>query len=173
MAEKPMIRLSVQDENEQQKVPADVRTRAEAVETDETGKTVQDKLTEYDAHVANKAIHSDAYIRTMLQVTIPATGWVAAEPEDVEFPYCVEVDCDGVLDTHDAELKVERKSLAAAYACGLCPTGETMHNKVKFWARKIPTAAILCHMTLFGGGGVSGGDTSGSETDSDAEGSDT
>lgn len=159
MATYPMVRVSVKEDGTGTETPADVRTRAEAVATDDTDKTAQDKFDEFDAHMENKAIHSDAFIKPMWEVTIPAEGWVEAEPEEVEFPYCIEVEYDGVLDTHNAEVTVDRESINDAWTCGLCPTMETMHNKLKFWARTIPTKEIMCHMTLFGAGGVSGGDT--------------
>ena len=159
-------RVAVVDEETGTQTPIDARTRAEAVATDEdkagsAKKTLQDKLDEYNAHVANLAIHSDAYVKPMWQVTIPTTGWVAAAPAEDDFPYYLEMEYDGVLESHNAEVTVDRGSLATALACGLCPTGETMAGKLKFWARSVPTQAILCHMTLFGEGGISGGDTSG------------
>lgn len=173
-------RVSVKNEETEELTPIDARTRDEAVATDEdktdgTKKTLQDKLAEYNAHVANLAIHSDAYVKPMWQVTIPTTGWVASAPEEAEFPYCVEIDYNGVLETHNAEVTVDRESIHSAWDIGLSPTMETMHNKLKFWARKIPNVAILCHMTLFGAGGISGGDTSGDDTgntETNGEGSD-
>ena len=156
-------RVAVVDEETQQQTPIDARTRAEAVVTDEdktesTKKTLQDKLDEYNAHVANLAIHSDAYVKTMWQVTIPTTGWVASAPADADFPYYIEMEYAGVLETHNAEVTVDKESISTAFNCGLCPTMDTMQNKLRFWSRTVPTEAILCHMTLFGEGGISGGD---------------
>ena len=79
-------RVSVKDEESGEFTPIDARTRPEAVTTteDKTGggkKTLEEKLAEYNAHVANMAIHSDAYIQPMYQVTIPTTGWIAEAPE--------------------------------------------------------------------------------------------
>lgn len=163
-------RVNLVDDETGEQTPIDAATRAEAVATNEdktatTKKTLQDKLDEYNAHVADEAIHSTAYIKPMWQVTIPVSGWVASAPEEAEFPYCIELEYDGVLETHNAEVTVDRESINDAWDCGLSPTMETMHNKLKFWARKVPTVAILCHMTLFGGGGVSDGGDSGDDTE--------
>ena len=51
----------------------------------------------------------------------------------------------------------EKVAEKEAAECGLCPTMETLHNKLKFWSQSIPSEPILCHMTLFGEGGLSGG----------------
>ena len=159
-------RVNLVNEETGEQTPIDARTRPEAVTTTEDAaggvkKTLQDKLEEYNDHVNNLAIHSDAYIKPMWQVTIPAIGWVASAPDESEFPYCIELEYDGVLETHNAEVTVDRDSINDAWDCGLSPTMETMHNGLKFWARKIPNVDILCHMTLVGAGGISGGNTGG------------
>lgn len=158
MANHVIGRVNIIDKESGASTPIDARTRAEAVETKDFNVSVQDKIDAFNAHMANMAIHSDAYIKPMWQVTIPKTGWVASAPEEADFPYCIEIVYNGVLDTHNAEVTVDRDSIGTAWECGLCPTMETMHNGLKFWARKIPENDILCHMTLFGAGGISGGE---------------
>lgn len=149
-------RVSVVDEVTGEHTPIDARTRAEAVSTDE-GKSTQEKINEINEHIENLAIHSAAYIKTMWQVTIPIDGWVLEAPKEDDFPYSLTMEYSGVLETHNAEVIIDNESIRAAVACGLCPTMETLHNGLKFWSRTIPTTAILCHMTLFGEGGISGG----------------
>ncbi len=156
MADYLIGRVAVVDEETKEQTPIDARTRAEAVATTETGKTAQDKIDELNAHIADLAIHSKAYVKTMWQVTIPETGWVLEAPEDADFPYSIELPYEGTLDTHNAEVTVDKESIQIAAACGICPTMETMHNGLKFWSRTIPSAPIMCHMTLFGEGGISG-----------------
>lgn len=121
---------------------------------------------EFEDHIKNKAIHSTAYIKSMFEVTIPETGWELEAPEAADFPYSIELPYEGVLDTHNAEVTVDKESIQVAYSCGLCPTMETLHNGLKFWSRTIPEVEILCHMTLFGEGGLSDG---GAGSDSDEE----
>lgn len=157
MAEYLMGRVNVVDEETGEQTPIDARTRAEAVSTPVEGVTVQDKLNALDTHIANAGIHSRAYVKTMWQVTIPAESWTMEAPADADFPYALELPYEGVLDTHNAEVTVDNESIQVAAACGLCPTMETMHNALKFWSRTIPETSILCHMTLFGEGGISGG----------------
>lgn len=149
-------RVSVVDEVTGEHTPIDARTRAEAVSTDE-GKTTQEKINELNEHISNLAIHSTAYIKTIWQVTIPIDGWVLEAPKEDDFPYSLTMEYSGVLETHNAEVTIDNESIRVATACGLCPTMETLHNGFKFWSRTIPTTAILCHMTLFGEGGISGG----------------
>lgn len=153
-------RVAVKDELTGEQTPIDALTSAGAVATNETEKTAQDKIDEFNAHVANQAIHSTAYVKPMWQVTIPTEGWVEAAPEEADFPYYIDLEYDGVLDTHNAEVTVDRASINAAWSCGLCPTMETQHNGLRFWARRRPSEEILCHMTLFGQGGLSGGESS-------------
>lgn len=157
MADYMIARIAVVNEETGEQTPVDARTRAEAVETKENGKTAQDKIDELDAHIADAGIHSRAYVKLMWKVTIPANGWTLEAPEDADFPYRLILDYDGVLDTHNAEVTVDKESIQVAFACGLCPTMETLHNQLKFLARSIPSGPILCHMTLFGEGGLSDG----------------
>lgn len=155
-----IARIAVKNKETGEETPVNTRTIAEAVET-EDGRTAEQRLQEATAHINDLAIHSTAYIKPMWQVTIPATGWVQEAPIEYDFPYSIELEYSGVLDTHNAEVTVDRESIQVAAACGLCPTMETMHNGLKFWSRTIPEDEILCHMTLFGEGGISGGNMQG------------
>lgn len=154
----PKTRIKLINEETQEETPVDVLTSADAVSTND-GKNAQEKMDAYDAHINNLAIHSDAFVKVMQVVTIPTTGWVAITPEDDEYPYMIEIEAEGVLESHNANVTIDLLSVPVAAACGLCPTMQTLTNKLKFWAREIPTAEIAAHMTLFGEGGVSGGDT--------------
>lgn len=162
MAEYLIGRVNVVDEETGEQTPIDARTRAEAVSTPQEGVTVQDKLNDLDDHMANAGIHSRAYVKPMWQVTIPVEGWTLEAPEDADFPYSLELPYEGVLDTHNAEVTVDKESIQIAAACGICPTMETLHNGLKFWSMAIPEQEILCHMTLFGEGGLSDGGATGS-----------
>ena len=168
MPEYPIGRVAVKNEETGEQTPIDARTRAEAVEVPEEGKNAQQKIEEFNEHIADLSIHSRAYIKPMWQVTIPETGWVLEAPENADFPYSIELPYEGVLDTHNAEVTVDKESIQVAYACGLCPTMETLHNGLKFWSRTIPSGEILCHMTLFGAGvGGGGSDPGGGEDEPD------
>ena len=156
MAEYPIARVSVKNEKSGEFVPSDVRTRAEAVAAGD-GRTAQEHLDDVQTHMSNPAIHSTAYIKPMWELTIPETGWVQGGPIGAEFPYSIELPYEGVLDTHNAEVTVDINYVRVAAKCGLCPTMETMHNGIKFWTRELPESPILCHMTLFGEGGINSG----------------
>lgn len=156
MSDYPIGRVYIKNDETGEFEPVDARTRAEAVET-EDGRTAQERLDEVTAHISNPAIHSTAYVKTLWEVTIPETGWVQEAPLEVDFPYSIKLPYEGTLDTHNAEVTVDYEYIRIAAACGLCPTMETLHNGLKFWSREIPESQILCHMTLFGEGGISGG----------------
>lgn len=163
MSDYPMVRISAKDEDTGEFLPVDVRSRAEAIETDD-GRDTQQHLDEMAAHMNNLAIHSDAYIKTKWQVVIPTTGWEQEGPADADFPYSLELPYEGTLDTLNAEIVPDKEYYQYAYACRMCPTVEIEHNVLKFWAGTPPTSPILCHMTLFGEGGISGGNNAGGGT---------
>ena len=154
----PTVRIKLVDELSGTESPADALTSAKAVST-EGGGNVQEHIADMQAHIDNLAIHSDAYVKVMQVVTIPNTGWVATTPEDDEYPYTLEIEAAGVLESHNANVTIDLLSVPVAVACGLCPTMQTLTGKLKFWAREVPSSAISTHMTLFGEGGISGGDT--------------
>lgn len=156
----PIGRVSIKDEESWQFSPSDIRTRAEAVTTAD-GRDAQQHLDDLEKHVNNTAIHSGARIKTMWEVTIPEMGWVQVAPLEADYPYSIEIPCEGTLDTHNAEVTVDHDYIGIAAECRLSGTMETLHEGLRFWAGAIPESEILCHMTLFGEGGISGGDTGG------------
>ena len=160
MSNYPIGRVAIKNEETGEFAPVDARTCTEAVEA-EDGRTAQDHLNDLKSHINNPLIHSTAYIKAMWQVTIPVSGWVLDAPMDADFPYYLDLPYEGILDTHNAEVTVDKESIQVAAACGLCPTMETLHNGLRFWTRELPEQEILCHMTLFGEGGISGGSVSG------------
>lgn len=162
MADYLIGRVAVVDEDTGEQTPIDARTRAEAVATDEdkTGggkKTLEDKLSELNAHIADLAIHSTASLKIIAQITIPATGWTAATPVDgSEYAMTVDVTVQGVLETHMPAVALDVVSLGVADQCGLCPTVQSLTNTLRFWARETPSAAMTGTLSLFGEGGLSG-----------------
>lgn len=98
-------------------------------------------------HTSDQSIHSTAQIRMESDLTIPTTEWVM-EDQDADFPYSIEVPCDVAQAAYSAEITVDKESIPTAVQCRLCPTMETRDGILKFWARDIPAAEILCHATL-------------------------
>lgn len=160
MSDYPMGRVSIKNEETGEFNPSDIRTRAEAVATAD-GRDAQQHLDALEKHMNNTAIHSGARIKTMWEVTIPETGWVQVAPLEADYPYSIEIPFEGALDTHNAEVTVDPDYFGIAAKCRLSGTMQTLHNGLKFWAGDIPSSSILCHMTLFGEGGISGGNTEG------------
>lgn len=103
-----------------------------------------------------------SFVKGDISIQIPTSGWALEGAEKEDFPYAIEIPCQDVLESHSADIKVERASMADAHNCGLCPTMETGNGFVKFWSRTVPENEILCHMTLFGEGDISGGGASSS-----------
>ena len=96
-------------------------------------------------------------IKIIEEFTIPKSGWTASDPENAEFPYMIEIDAQGVLESYDANVTIDLLSVPTAVVCGLCPTMQTMTGKLRFWSRQIPDTEVSAHITLFGeGGGGSG-----------------
>ena len=110
--------------------------------------TLSSLTTDVMYHTENQSIHTRSKITIKLDLDIPATGWVL-EDQGVDFPYYIELSCDGALVSYSAEVTVDKESIQPAVECGLCPTMETRDGMLKFWAQDIPTAEILCHATLF------------------------
>lgn len=78
--------------------------------------------------------------RNAVAVTLPASGW--SSDSTVEYPYYYDLAVSGVTAKDRAEVTVAVPGLPAAEACGLCSTNETMAGKIRFRAKKAPSAAI-------------------------------
>lgn len=73
--------------------------------------------------------------------SIPASGWQADE-NATEYPQFYELVVAGVTAKDRASIVLAPSSVAAAVACGLCPTCETLAGKIKIRSTAVPTAAI-------------------------------
>ena len=82
-----------------------------------------------------------------IAVTIPTTGWVkdATYPK---YPYCYDIAVSGITAKDRVGITIAPGSLANAVACEICPTNNTMANKIRLWTKTVPTAAISAEYWL-------------------------
>ena len=103
---------------------------------------------------------STAYQKDLGTITIQTQDWTEEEP-DADFPFSATIECRDVLESHNADVIIEKDNLHIAAACGFCPTMETLDGEVKFWSMKTPQKPISCNITITGDGGFGGGSISG------------
>lgn len=72
-------------------------------------------------------------------VVIPTTGW---SQDSGAYPYYYDITADGVTAKDRADLALAPASIAAAVACGMCPTTETLAGKIRVRAVKTPEAEM-------------------------------
>lgn len=115
----------------------------------------------------------DPTIDSASAVSVPFTiahdAWKSVS-EDVEegeteisgggnYPYCADAVCDAATAMHTPIATLALESLAAAKACELSPTVETVTGGLRFWAMSVPDGDLTGSVLLIGqGGGSAGGD---------------
>lgn len=77
---------------------------------------------------------------TAVSCTIPTTGW--GKDSTAGYPNYYDIAASGVMDKDRAEISLNSAGVAAAVNCGLCPTCETLANKIRVRSMTIPSAAI-------------------------------
>ncbi len=75
--------------------------------------------------------------------TIPnaSSSWVT-DTSVADYPYYYEIPVLGVTANDYASIMIAPDSQTAAIACGLCPTNETLADKIKIRSKSIPAKAI-------------------------------
>lgn len=82
-----------------------------------------------------------------IAVTIPTTGWVK-DATYADYPYCYDIAVSGITAKDRVGITIAPGSLANAVACEICPTNNTMANKIRLWTKTVPTAAISAEYWL-------------------------
>ena len=82
-----------------------------------------------------------------IAVTIPTTGWVK-DTTYTDYPYCYDIAVSGITAKDRVGITIAPGSMANAVACKLCPTNNTMANKIRLWTKTVPTAAISAEYWL-------------------------
>lgn len=104
-------------------------------------KTVLDAMNELESVKANKP--------SVISVTIPINGWNS--DSNTSYPYYYDILVAGITIKDRAEITIEPDSLKVAIACGLCPTNETLENKIRLRATIAPVEAILAEYWIENG----------------------
>ena len=99
----------------------------------ELAQTVTEAIEEMDGAKADKG--------QAVSVSIPMSGWVSDTSVAV-YPYRYDIPASGVTTADRAEVTVAPSGLAAASACGLCPTCETVAGAIRIRAKTAPASAI-------------------------------
>ena len=73
-------------------------------------------------------------------VTIPATGWGSDSTSG--YPKYYDISAAGVTARDRADIVIAPAGMSAAKECGLCPVCETLAEKIRVRAERVPVAAI-------------------------------
>ena len=93
---------------------------------------IVNSLEQMDAVKANKPL--------AVSVTIPTTGWQTDSTEGAVYPQYYDIPVEGVTSKGASE--------AAANACGMSRTCETVTGAIRLWAGSVPTTAILAEYVI-------------------------
>ena len=113
---------------------ARVRTYV-ATHIQELASTTADLFEEVDQMKANKPMS--------VPVTIPTTGWQTDSTEGAVYPQYYDITSKDI-----PQVCIARASEAAANACGMSRTCETVTGAIRLWAGSVPTTAILAEYVI-------------------------
>ena len=101
-------------------------------------------MEQMDAVKANKPL--------AVSVTIPTTGWQTDSTEGAAYPQYYDIPVEGVTSKDIPQVCIARESEAAANACGMSRTCETVAGAIRLWAASEPAAAIQAEYVIEEGG---------------------
>ena len=106
----------------------------------ELAKATAELFEEVDTVKANKPL--------AVSVTIPTTGWQTDSTEGAAYPQYYDIPVEGVTSKDIPQVCIARASEAAANACGMSRTCETVTGAIRLWAGSVPTTAILAEYVI-------------------------
>ena len=80
-------------------------------------------------------------------ITIPTTGWGIDENSE-DYPSYCDIVVAGITAKDRVDIAIAPNSQAAAIACGMSPTNQTLAGKIRVWAKTAPAAAISAEYWL-------------------------
>lgn len=86
---------------------------------------------------------------SVVSFTIPTNGW--SSDSNASYPKYYDIAVTGVTAKDRAEITIAPGSLDTAKACGLCPTNETLTNKIRVRSASVPTATIAAEYWIENG----------------------
>jgi len=112
--------------------------------------SLQENLQELSGHVTNAFQYTNEALTELdngkaektdaVTFTIQIEGW--QEDEGSDFPYFYDFETRGVTDKDKATIIIAPEGITEAYNCGLCPTNETLEDRIRIRAAQIPEAEI-------------------------------
>lgn len=127
-----VTRQITQKQEDGTEVVVDIGAKAENVETDATRRFVSDTEKSF--------WNGKADVPRATAVTIPVSGW--SSDSTAGYPKYYDISVSGITANDRASITIAQASLAAAKACGMCPSNETLAGKIRIRAARVPTAAI-------------------------------
>ncbi len=73
-------------------------------------------------------------------VIIPVTGW--GTDENTSYPYYYDIPVAGITAKDRADITIAPDSIETAITCELCPSNETLTDKIRIRATSIPAKSI-------------------------------
>lgn len=80
-------------------------------------------------------------------ITIPTTGWGIDENSE-DYPSYCDIVVAGITAKDRVNIAIAPNSQAAAIACGMSPTNQTLAGKIRVWAKTAPATAISAEYWL-------------------------
>lgn len=71
---------------------------------------------------------------------LPASGWEQDETES--YPYYYDLTAEGITAKDRVAVTLSPANIGIAVKCGLCPTCDTMENKIRLRAASVPTGEM-------------------------------
>src|SRR5699024_4813846 len=78
----------------------------------------------------------------------PPAGWETDSTEGAVYPQYYDIPVEGVTSKDIPQVCIARASEAAANACGMSRTCETVTGAIRLWAGSVPTTAILAEYVI-------------------------
>ena len=95
--------------------------------------TILDAIKEVEAAKTDK--------RNAVSITISTSGWIS-DTSVSAYPYRYEISASSITAKDLVIINISPSSQAAATACRLCPTNETVDGKIRIRAAKVPASSI-------------------------------
>jgi len=111
------------------------------------------KLAEFVTRVTEAIEELNAAVASPVSVPfiIPTDGWTFDDAQPYGYSYDIAV--NGVTASDRAEITLSPESAATAFDCGLCPTTETLANKIRIRAVNIPISNMAAEYWIEKGQG--------------------
>ena len=155
--------------------PADIRSYPLAIAISdeiEVNITAPAGLVTYDdlkqeVEQVRKELSSSVGSAIIKDIVIPADAWEETD-EAGKYKFVANLPDKDALYAHFPTLALDIPSLDLAAVAGMCPAIETLDGRIRFWAKKKPTADLVGTLKLESQSAASAGSSGGIATDEEA-----